>query len=186
MNYITLFLEFFKIGLFSVGGGLATLPFLQKLIPKYGWITEEQLLNLVAVAESTPGPIGINAATFIGYQVAGLPGGVIASLGMVSPSIIITVLVARWLKALSGNSVIEGAFNTIRPAVAGLIAAVAIDLGKSELIRLEYVMAQGVPDMFNFKAIILFVVALALLSRVKVHPVFFIVGAAVIGILFRF
>lgn len=77
MIYIILFLEFFKIGLFSVGGGLATLPFLKELIDKYGWISQDELLNMIAISESTPGPIGINTATYVGYQVSGVLGGLL-------------------------------------------------------------------------------------------------------------
>ena len=90
MIYLTLYLEFFKIGLFSVGGGLATLPFLQELVYKYGWITSEELLNMIAISESTPGPIGINTATFVGNTTAGVLGGVVATLGIITPSIIIS------------------------------------------------------------------------------------------------
>jgi len=133
--YLILFAEFFKIGLFAIGGGLASLPFLQQLIAKYGWITSDQLLDMIAISESTPGPIGINAATYVGFEAAGVFGGVVATMGLVSPSIIIIVLLARVLQLYNDHPLVEGGFGAIRPAVAGLIGAVAFDLGRTELLQ---------------------------------------------------
>src|SRR5699024_12651778 len=92
MIYIKLFFTFFKIGLFSIGGGLATLPFLQELVSKYGWITSNELLNMIAISESTPGPIGINTATFVGYSMYGVLGGIIDTVGTMNPYIIINII----------------------------------------------------------------------------------------------
>lgn len=100
MIYLILFLEFFKVGLFALGGGLAALPFLQNLIIKYGWMTGPELLNMIAISESTPGAIGINTATFIGFNTAGILGGIIASLGLTAPSIIIITIIAHYFKNL--------------------------------------------------------------------------------------
>lgn len=172
MIYLILFLEFFKVGLFSVGGGLAALPLLQELVRKYGWISEEQLLDLIAISESTPGPIGINAATFVGYQAAHIPGGIVATLGIIAPSLILITILAGGLQRLHRHPAVNGVFGGIRPAVAGLIGAVALDLGKSELI--------------SAKALVLFLIMLAAMNRVKAHPVVFLAGAAVIGMVFRY
>jgi chromate transporter len=170
--YITLFLEFFKIGLFSVGGGLATLPFLQELIVKYGWITKEELLNLIAIAESTPGPIGVNAATFVGYNTAGIMGGIIATLGLVTPSIIIIVFITHFFSKFYEHSFVRGAFWGIRPAVTGLIASVVFGLGKTELL--------------NYRALLLFLLMFLLINRYKKHPIIYLFIAAIIGIVFRY
>lgn len=180
MIYLTLYFEFFKIGLFSVGGGLATLPLLQELIHKYGWITEDQLLNMIAISESTPGPIGVNTATFVGYQVAHIPGAVIATLGIVTPSVLVIVLLTGWLRRYKDHPVLNSAFSGVRPAVGGLIGAVALDLGKSEL---QIAGLQG--TAINLKAVILFIVVLFVLTRFRAHPVVFLAAAAVVGALFR-
>ena len=100
MIYFKLFLVFFRIGLFAVGGGLATLPFLQEIVHKYGWITTEELMDMIAISESTPGPIGINTATFVGNKTAGLLGGTVATLGIVTPSIVIIVIIAHYFLSL--------------------------------------------------------------------------------------
>ena len=92
MIYLQLFVEYFKIGLFAIGGGLATIPFLQQLAGKYGWFTTQELVNMIAISESTPGPIGVNMATYVGFQTAGIPGAIIASIGLEAPSVIIIVI----------------------------------------------------------------------------------------------
>ena len=110
MIYIILFLEFFKIGLFSVGGGLATLPFLKELIDKYGWISQDELLNMIAISESTPGPIGINTATYVGYQVSGVLGGIIAVAGIVAPALLIIIVIAHYFDKFYERPLVKGAF----------------------------------------------------------------------------
>ena len=100
MIYLKLFWEFFKIGLFAVGGGMATLPFLQELSVRTGWFPQSLITDMIAVSESTPGPIGINMATYVGCNIAGLPGGIIATLGEVLPSVIIVIIVSKYLEKL--------------------------------------------------------------------------------------
>lgn len=106
--FLQLFTEFFKIGLFAIGGGMATIPFLAKLATATGWFTETDLLNMIAISESTPGPIGVNSATAVGYHIAGFPGALDATLGLITPSVIIIIIVSQFLK----NS---GTANTSRP-----------------------------------------------------------------------
>jgi chromate transporter len=137
MIFITLFLEFFKVGLFALGGGLAALPFLQDLIVKYGWMTAEELLNMIAISESTPGAIGINTATFIGYNTAGIPGGITATAGLAAPSIIIIVIIAHYFRKFNQHPLVESAFSGIRPAVAGLIASAAFELARGGIFNLN-------------------------------------------------
>ncbi|MDK2789175.1 MAG: chromate transporter, partial [Epulopiscium sp.] len=117
MIYFLLFIEFFKIGLFAIGGGLATLPFLQELIEKYHWFSSYDLINMIAISESTPGPIGINTATFVGYKTAGIIGSIIATLGIVTPSIIIIILIAHYYMKFSEHPVVRASLNGIRPVV---------------------------------------------------------------------
>lgn len=126
MIYLQLFLEFFKVGLFAVGGGLATLPFLQDMGVRTGWFTSEQLTNMLAVSECTPGAIGVNMATYAGFQTAGFPGAVVATLGLVSPSIIVVFIVAGILKKFSDNKYVKALFYGLRPASTGLIGAACI------------------------------------------------------------
>lgn|SRR5690554_1592749 len=182
MIYIILFLEFFKIGLFSVGGGLATLPFLKELIDKYGWITQEELLNMIAISESTPGPIGINTATYVGYSVGGILGGIIAVAGIVAPALIIIIIIAHYFDRFYERPLVKGAFMGVRPAVTGLIASVAFGLGRSELFNPGFT---GLAFL-NLKAILLFLIMLYLIYRYKKHPIIYIITAAIIGIIFKF
>ena len=122
MIYFQLFYEFFKIGLFALGGGLATLPFLYNLAAKYPWFDASMLPNMIAVSESTPGPIGVNMATYAGYSAAGISGGIVATLGLVTPSIIIIMIIAGFLNKFQENLYVKSAFYGLRPAVTALIA----------------------------------------------------------------
>ena len=124
--YLRLFWEFFKTGLFAVGGGMATLPFLQDIGQATGWYTYTDLMNMLAVSESTPGPIGINMATYVGFTVGGLPGAVIATIGEVTPSIIVVLIVAAMLKKFRDSRLVNDAFYGLRPASTGLIGAACV------------------------------------------------------------
>lgn len=194
MIYLQLAYEFFKIGLFTIGGGLAALPFLQALIPKYGWITADQLLDMIAISEATPGPIGVNVATFVGYRTAGIFGGVLATLSTAAPSIIIIILlVANSLKKVKEHPIAQGAFFGIRPAVAGLIGAVALELGRYDLINGNGAGAGAAPleagapiwQAINLPGVILFLAALLVYLRFKSHPVIILAVAAAVGIFLK-
>ncbi|PNR96706.1 chromate transporter [Petrotoga sp. 9PWA.NaAc.5.4] len=187
MIYLTLFFEFFKIGLFSIGGGLATLPFLQDLVDKYGWITSQELADMIAISESTPGPIGINTATFVGFKTAGVFGGILATIGIVTPSIIIISLIAKYFGKINEKPLIKNGFYTLRPAVIGLIGAAAYEVAKVSLLNLNlFLETSKFFSLFNYKAIILFVVIIFLMKKFKFHPVIYLGIAAVIGIIFKF
>lgn len=185
MIYMTLYYEFFKIGLFAIGGGLASLPFLQKMVEKYGWISSDQLLDMIAISESTPGPIGINVATYVGYEVGGVVGGVVASLGEVTPSVIVITALAHSLRKYNDHPILQGAFSAIRPTVAGLIGAVAYSFGKVEIFHLDVLKAGNVIGGLNVIAFVIFITILFLMRRFNWHPVLFLAGAAVIGIVFK-
>lgn len=175
---IKLYLEFFKIGLFAVGGGLATIPFLHDLIGKYHWFDAAMLSNMIAISESTPGPIGVNMATFTGYTVAGITGGVIATLGLITPSIIIIVLIAQILEKFKESQIVQAVFKGLRPAVAGLIAAAGFD------IFLVTMFNQKMPGI-NYFAVAMFGIILFLSRKYKKHPIFYISICAVIGVIFK-
>ena len=189
--YLRLFWEFFKTGLFAVGGGLATLPFLYDMSGKTGWFSTSQLADMIAVSESTPGPIGINMATYVGFETAGVAGAVIATLGLITPSIIIIILIARVLQQFRQNRFVDAAFYGLRPCSVGLIAAAGLLVVKIAVFDAELFQKTGVfSDLFRPKALLLALVLLVLTRWVKalkgLHPIVFILGSAVIGILFSF
>ena len=123
MIYLRLFFEFFKAGLFAVGGGLATLPFLYDMAEKTGWFTAETVMDMIAISESTPGPIGVNMATYAGFTTAGVLGSVCATVGLVFPSVIIIIFVYKMLEKFKGSKLVNDVFYGLRPAVAGLVGA---------------------------------------------------------------
>ncbi|PTV93369.1 chromate transporter [Halanaerobium saccharolyticum] len=187
MIYLTLFLEFFKVGLFALGGGLAALPFLQDLIVKYGWMTAEELLNMIAISESTPGAIGINTATFIGFNTAGIPGGIIATTGLAAPSIIIITIIAHYFRKFNQHPLVESAFSGIRPAVAGLIASAAFELARGGIFQLQNLQLNGsLLELFDYKSLFLLLIIFAAIRKFKKHPIIYISTAALIGIIFKF
>lgn len=190
MIYLRLFWEFFKVGLFSVGGGLATLPFLYSLGAKTGWFSTADVANMLAVSESTPGPIGVNMATYAGFDCAGVLGGVVATLGLVTPSVIVIVLIAMALQAFRANKYVDAAFYTLHPASTGLIAAAGWSVFALVLVNLDaYRASYQLADLFQWKNLILFAVIWVLTNLVKplkkLHPVVFLALAAVVGIVFR-
>lgn len=191
MLYLRLFLEFFKTGLFAVGGGMATLPFMYDLSDRSGWFTHAQLADMIAVSESTPGPIGVNMATYVGFTVGGISGSVIATLGMITPSIIIILIIARVLKAFRENQYVDSAFYGLRPCSMALIAAAGVLVVKITLFDLDAFGVSGaILDLFNFKAWALAALLLVLTRWVKqtkkLHPILFIVFSAVVGVAFGF
>lgn len=187
MIYLILFFEFFKVGLFALGGGLAALPFLQDLIVKYNWMTAEELLNMIAVSESTPGAIGINTATFIGFNTADITGGIIATAGLAAPSFIIIIIIAHYFRKINHHPLVKSAFSGIRPAVAGLIASAAFQLGKGGLFNLAKLQFnQKIYQFFNYKSLILLIIIFAAVRIFKKHPINYIISAALIGIIFKF
>lgn len=186
MIYLRLFLEFFKVGLFAVGGGMATFPFLEDLAVKTGWYTQLQLADMIAVSESTPGPIGVNMATYVGFSVAGIPGSVIATLGLITPSVIIILIIARVLAKFRDSRLVKDLFYGLRPASAGLIAAAGFAVVVLSLVDKS---ASGM-EMIHWKGVALGVVMLLLTRKVKqtkgLHPVVFIALSAVVGAVFSF
>lgn len=188
--YLTLFVEFFKIGLFAIGGGLATIPFLYDLTDKYDWITPGMISDMIAVSESTPGPIGINTATYVGYNVAGISGGVVASLALVLPSFLIIIVIARFIAKFQTNPYVVSVFSVLRPAVTALIAVAGLQV-------LQMVVFKdgsfpgfaagfgGVTAALNTGSILLFAVLLIVSFKTKFHPIVYIAIAAAAGIIFK-
>ena len=179
---LTLFFEFFKTGLFAVGGGLATIPFLQEMMNRYHWFSTSDLMNMIAVSESTPGPIGVNMATYVGYATAGVPGGIVAVLGLVTPAVVIILLVSRLLSTLWKNPKVQGLFYALRPASVGLIAAAAFSVCGVSLFTWDGSLT------LHWGAIALAVGLLVAMNLPKVKElpsVAFVAIAAVVGIMFQ-
>lgn len=199
--YLRLYWEFFKTGLFAIGGGMATLPFLHDIGETTGWYTQTQLMNMLAVSESTPGPIGINMATYVGYTVGGIPGAVIATIGEVTPSIIVILIVAMMLKKFRDSKYVNDAFYGLRPASTGLIGAACVSVILEVLTGIETVSPEsgilngfalpgGWESLFNWRGLVLAAVLLVLTNGVKKvkdwHPIVFIALSAVVGVVFGF
>ncbi len=183
MIYMTLFFEFFKIGLFAVGGGMATVPFLMELAEQYPWFTPAELANMIAISESTPGPIGINMATYAGFNAAGFPGALCATFSLVAPALIIIVIIARFMSDFSENKFVKGAFTGIRPMIASLIGYAVWQIAV-----ITFADTTGPKIIFRFDAIFICAALLALFQwkpLKKLHPIVWIALGALLGILFK-
>ena len=177
MIYLRLFYEFFKVGLFSIGGGMATIPFLYDLAEKTQWITNADVSNMIAIAESTAGALAVNMATYAGYLTAGILGGIIATLGLVTPSIIIILIIARLLSEFSENKYVKSAFFGLRPASLAMIGAAGVSVAQVGLLR------DTTPYI---PAIILAVILYVLSKKTKIGVIHMIILAGIVGVLFQF
>lgn len=183
MIYLSLFLEFFKIGLFSVGGGMATLPFLMDLTEKYDWFTASELANMIAISESTPGPVGVNMATYAGYHAAGVPGAIVATLSLTAPAIIVICAIAKFLTNFSDNKTVKAVFYGFRAVVPALIGYAVLELIKIAMIQEN----DGVVSI-QYLGIVICAVVLILLQFKKfkkLHPLVWIVAGAIAGIILK-
>ena len=191
MLMLELGFRFFCCGLFAIGGGLATLPFLYNISKETGWYTFSDISNMIAVSESTPGPMGVNMATYVGFTTAGPVGAVIATLGLITPSIIVILIIAGFLKAFKTNKYVQNAFYGLRPASTGLIAAAGLSVLSLVLLHKDAFAASGkVTDLISIRSIVLLAVLYyftAVCKKTKgLHPVAFIAASAVIGVVLRF
>ena len=191
MILLRLFFEFAKVGLFAVGGGMATVPFMYDIADRTGWFTHELLADMIAVSESTPGPIGVNMATYVGYVTAGYPGSVVATLGLIAPEILVILLVARAMKAFRVHPLVDAGFYGLRPCSVGLIAAAGMLVLRIALLHTDLIgTGATILQIVNWKAVALAAVLLACTRYVKklkgLHPAVFILASAAVGILFRF
>lgn len=189
MIYLQLFFEFFKAGLFAIGGGLATIPFLTDIGQRTGWFTSGELANMIAISESTPGPMGINMATYVGFTSAGIPGSVIAVLGLITPSIIVIMIVATVLRRFRDSKYVNALFYGLRPASTGLIAAASWSVITISLLDIAGWQADGqLLTLFNWRCILV-AVAIFVLTRLKftkkLHPAVWILLSAAAGVVFQ-
>lgn len=171
MIYWLLFFEFFKIGLFAIGGGMVTIPFLFDLTKKYDWFSAAELTDMIAVSQSTPGPVGVNMATYAGFQTAGISGGIIATFGLVLPSVVIVIWLSKLLSHYAENQFVKEIMAAVRPAVAALILLAGVELFKLSVTT--WYVAAFVAGFF------------LLVHFYKKSPIFYILLAAVLGVVFK-
>ena len=181
--FFELFTEFFKIGLFAVGGGPATIPFLMDIPKRHDWYQVSDVANMLAVSESTPGPIGVNMATYAGYNAAGIPGGIVATLSLVLPSLIVIIIVSKVLDKFNKSLYVKSAFWMIRPAVTGLIVTAVYGIFQTALFTDK-------TGAFYFPVeLVVMCLAFYILMNIKVlkklHPAFWVLCGAIIGITFK-
>ncbi len=187
MILLRLYFEYFKTGLFAVGGGLATIPFLRDMAQRTGWFTDTDLTTMIAVSESTPGPIGVNMATFVGFETAGLPGSVIATLGLISPSIIVIVIVAGFLQKFRQSKTVNAVFSGLRPASTALIAFAGLGVAAKVFVRVGGIVSHQFSIHWPSVALAAAVFLCMRYTKLKkLHPIAFIAAAAVVGIVFQF
>ena len=190
MLYLQLFVEFFKTGLFAVGGGMATLPFLYDMAERTGWFTAAQLADMIAVSESTPGPIGVNMATYVGFVTGGVLGSIVATVGLITPSVIVILIVAAFLKSFRDNKYVNAAFYGLRPASTAMVASAGITVVMATFLKSEVTALSQLLSAIDWKAVVLAAVLLVLTRWVKqtkkLHPIVFIAASAVIGVLLKF
>lgn len=188
MIYLLLFINFFKTGLFSIGGGLATLPFLYEMSNRTHWFSTSDIADMIAISESTPGAIGINMSTYAGFKTVGYPGGVLATVALATPSLIIIMIISGFLQKFKESRHVQNALYGLRPASIAMITAAGLNVAKVALINLDAFQASHNPaDLFLWKAILLGIIIFGGQKLFpKIHPVAFIVFSAVVGVVFRF
>ncbi len=191
MTFLYLFFEFFKTGLFAIGGGLATIPFLMDIAERYDWFTRSELTDMIAISESTPGPVGINMATYAGYRAGytlggvplGILGGIVATLSLVLPSIIVILIVAKFLEKFKENKIVKDVFYSLRPAVIGLLVVSLLGVALPVFFNFS---GTTFLEVFKIKELILFALLLFGVFKFKKHPIVYIAVGALAGIIFKF
>ncbi len=192
-----LFWEFCKTGLFAIGGGMATVPFLREIADKTGWFTAGQLADMIAVSESTPGPLGVNMATYVGYTVGssqlgspwmGIVGAVVATLGLIFPSIVIVLCISFFLKRFRTSTLVDAALYGLRPASVALISAAGVEIVLFAILRVDSIYQIGAAQL-SWKSVALAAGVYAgtnLIPKLKkLHPIWFILLSAIVGIILK-
>ncbi len=186
MIYLQLFLEFLKIGLFSFGGGYATLPFLYHMSETYGWFSLSELSRMLAISSITPGPVGLNVATFAGFKTAGIIGSITATFAIMLPSFAIVIFISKMLKKFSDNFYIKSALYALRPAAAAMIAAVGVRLFKDSTILKQDALSYSIINFIDIKALILFLFLFILSLKLKRDPLIYLLIGGTCGVLLHF
>lgn len=184
MIFIYLFSVFFRIGLFSFGGGLAMLPLIFQSVQDFGFMSADDFSDLVALSQITPGPIAVNAATFVGYNYAGIPGAAIATLGVSLPAFVIMLIVMKCLDKFQSSSTLQGALSGIRPVTVGLIAAASVFVAENVLVKGKLItidLLTGFVDYINVVPCLIFVATLILAGKFKLNPIVICIIMGIIG-----
>ncbi len=182
MICLILFLTFLKIGAFTFGGGYAMLPLIQDAVLKAGWLTAKELVDFVAVSESTPGPFAVNIATYVGRRTAGIPGALCSTLGVVLPSFVIILIIARFFEKFKTSRLIKALMSGLKPAVIGLIGAALLSVAKTAFFPDGLRLLSA--DRYDFFcSLAIFTVAAFLLFKNKLHPIMIVLISAALGII---
>jgi chromate transporter len=184
MELLNLFGEFFRIGLVTYGGGLAILVFLQERAVELGWLTVHEFGDMIAIAQSTPGPIAINLATFVGFRQGGCIGALVSSLAVAIPGGALTVIASRFLEKFNEHKIVKAIMKGLRAVVIGLIITAIINISKVSIINIEaYKISKKLSSLIDIKAILLFSVMLLCVIKLKKHPIYYIIAAGIIGMI---
>ena len=183
MIWLQMFWEFFKAGLFAIGGGLSTLPFLYDISQRTGWFTAEDIANMIAISESTPGPLGVNMATYAGFQALGIPGGIYTTLSLTAPALIVISMVYAVLKKFKESDTMTRIFYGLRPASTALIAAAGLGVAKISLLNLPLFSSTGsFMSLIRWRSLILAEIIYLGLVKFRWHPVIYIAISAIAGV----
>ncbi|MCR4956782.1 MAG: chromate transporter [Lachnospiraceae bacterium] len=185
MTYLYLIYEFIKTGLFAIGGGMATIPFLHEVALKYDWFNTADLVDMIAISESTPGPIGVNMATFAGFEAAGVGGAVVSTLALVFPSYIIIMIIAGMMEKFQKNTYVQNSFVGLRPAVVGLLTVASVAIFKVSFFTEAGKTLEQWIGYFDYKAFVVFALLLFGVMKLKKHPIIYIGIGAVAGIVLQ-
>lgn len=184
MTLFELFRVFFFVGLFTIGGGLVAITLMYEPVVGAGFISPQEFYNMVAISESTPGPIGINMATYVGFKLFGVPGGIITTAGTVLPSLIVIVIIAKYFASFHTRPLVRSAFSGLRPAATGMIAVAAAKVYAITIVTPQAFLSAPLFGFVNMPQAVFFCAAAAALFAVKLHPLFIVLGGAVFGIIF--
>jgi chromate transporter len=190
MVFFDLFAAFFKIGLFSFGGGYAMIPLIQSEVSRYGWLKASEFANIIAISEMTPGPIAVNSATYIGFTAAGILGSIVATLGVALPSLIVVLIIAKFFFGFQKHPLNESVFYVLRPVIAALIITAAVFVAETAIINIKLTI-DSVAKLFfnplqtiNFKSVTILMISVLAIVKLKIHPVLVIMGSGVLGVIF--
>jgi chromate transporter len=190
MIFLNLFTVFFKIGLFSFGGGYAMIPLIQSEVVRYGWLKASEIANIIAISEMTPGPIAVNSATYVGYTAAGVFGSIVATLGVALPSLIVVLIIAKFFFGFQKHPLNEAIFYALRPVIAALIITAAVFVAETAIINVKLTL-DSIGKLFfrplqtiNFKCVVILIISVFAILKLKIYPILVIVGSGILGIIF--
>lgn len=184
MGLLNMFFAFLRVGLFTIGGGLVAIPIMQGYVMEYQWITETEFVDMIAISQSTPGPIGINLATFVGASQYGLLGSIVVTAGMVLPSFVIISIVSKFLMKFNDSKVVKVVLSSIRPVVVGIILAAAFFIAKVSFIDVEgFSQNSNLTSLIDLKSFAVFIIFFGVMFKIKKHPILYIIIGGVVGVL---